>query len=194
MALGCSSLASARRRGASRPGVNILEAIGEAAVRQVAAAVEAWRKPGDLVLLSIHWGPNWGYEIGPEERAFAHRLIDEAKVDIVHGHSSHHPRAIEVYKDKPIFYGCGDLINDYEGIGGEEVYRPELVLGYVLDVDEQRGVLQALELMPFRISRFSLMTTTGEERTWLARRLDRECRRFGHRVVTNDDATLSLAW
>ena len=49
----------------------------------------------------------------PSHRDFAHRLIDLGAADIVHGHSSHHPLPIEVYRGKPIFYGCGDLINDF---------------------------------------------------------------------------------
>ena len=51
----------------------------------------------------------------PSQIRFAHRLID-AGVDVVHGHSSHHPRPIEVYRGKLILYGCGDTIDDYEGI------------------------------------------------------------------------------
>jgi len=34
------------------------------------------------------------------------------KVDIIHGHSSHHVKAIEVYKEKLILYGCGDFLSD----------------------------------------------------------------------------------
>ena len=58
---------------------------------------------------------------------FAHRLVD-AGVDVVHGHSSHHPRPLEVYAGRLILYGCGDFVNDYEGIGGHEEYRGELRL------------------------------------------------------------------
>lgn len=56
------------------------------------------RRPdgGDIVVLSIHWGGNWGYHITRTEREFAHRLIDSGMVDIVHGHSSHHAKAVEV--------------------------------------------------------------------------------------------------
>ena len=56
------------------------------------------RRPasGDLVVASIHWGGNWGYAIPARHRRFAHALIDAAGVDVVHGHSSHHPKAIEV--------------------------------------------------------------------------------------------------
>jgi hypothetical protein len=56
-------------------------------------------------------------------------------VDIVHGHSSHHPRPVEVYRDTLVLYGCGDLIDDYEGIGGYEDFRSELVLLYFPEVE-----------------------------------------------------------
>lgn len=46
-------------------------------------------------------------------------------MDLIHGYSSHHRKAIEVYKDKLILYGCGDLLNDYEGIGGYEEFRSQ---------------------------------------------------------------------
>jgi Bacterial capsule synthesis protein PGA_cap len=59
---------------------------------------------------------NWGYSVDSSQVRFAHWLID-AGIDPVYGHSSHHPRPVEVYRDKLILYGCGDLITDYEGIG-----------------------------------------------------------------------------
>jgi poly-gamma-glutamate capsule biosynthesis protein CapA/YwtB (metallophosphatase superfamily) len=60
-------------------------------------------------------------------RQFAHALIDEAGFDLVHGHSSHHPKAIEVHHGRIILYGCGDFITDYEGIKGYESFRDDLV-------------------------------------------------------------------
>lgn len=61
----------------------------------------------DIVVASIHWGRNWGYEVPPAQRRFARWLLDGG-VDIVHGHSSHHVRPIELYRDKLILYGCGN--------------------------------------------------------------------------------------
>ena len=78
------------------------------------------KQAGDLLLVSIHRGGNWGYEVPKAHKSFAHRLIDEARVDVVHGHWSHHVRPIEVHRGKLILYGCGDFINDYEGIGGRK--------------------------------------------------------------------------
>jgi poly-gamma-glutamate capsule biosynthesis protein CapA/YwtB (metallophosphatase superfamily) len=94
------------------PGVNLLPDLCEASALEVADRVMALRRPGDLIVVSIHWGSNWGYRIPDEQKTFARALIDQAGVSIVHGHSSHHPRAIEIYRDRLILYGCGDFLND----------------------------------------------------------------------------------
>jgi poly-gamma-glutamate synthesis protein (capsule biosynthesis protein) len=60
-------------------------------------------------------------------------------VSIVHGHSSHHPRTIEIYRDRLILNGCGDFLNDYEGIRGYERYRDYLVLMYFADLEPTSG-------------------------------------------------------
>jgi hypothetical protein len=44
---------------------------------------------GDIAVVSIHRGPNWGFEIAPQERRFAHALLERAGADLLHGHSSH---------------------------------------------------------------------------------------------------------
>ena len=63
-----------------------------------------------------------------EAREFAHRLIEAGGVDIIHGHSPHHVKAIEVYCGKLILYGCGDFLDDYEGISGQKYFRSDLGL------------------------------------------------------------------
>ncbi len=86
-----------------------LSAASVALIRRQLAEI---RRPGDIAVVSLHWGGNWGYAIPHEHRRFAHAIIDEADVSIVHGHSSHHAKAIEVYRDRLILYGCGDFLND----------------------------------------------------------------------------------
>jgi len=107
----------------TRSGVHRLPDLSDATAKRIAALIRNHRKPTDRVLFSIHWGGNWGYTIAPAKRTFAHALID-AGVDIVHGHSSHHPRAIELYKDRPILYGCGDFINDWLFERLQREYKP----------------------------------------------------------------------
>jgi poly-gamma-glutamate capsule biosynthesis protein CapA/YwtB (metallophosphatase superfamily) len=131
-------------------GVNILAEISEEAAERVAAEIARHATPSDLTIVLIHWGPNWGYEIAEEQRRFAHGLIERAGVAILHGHSSHHPKGIEVHRNRLILYGCGDFLNDYEGIKGYEPYRDDLVLMYFPEIDPA-GNLNALDRVPLQI-------------------------------------------
>jgi poly-gamma-glutamate synthesis protein (capsule biosynthesis protein) len=177
-----------------RAGVNFLADFGEEAVASLARNVSEFRQPGDVVLASVHWGSNWGYDVPIEHRSFAHDLIDGAQADIVHGHSSHHALAIEVYAGRPILYGCGDFINDYEGIRGYEEFRPDLAVAYFLDIDDRDNRLLGLELVPFRLQKFQLVRAFARDAMWLEETLDRECRRFGHEIRLTEDGTLALSW
>jgi poly-gamma-glutamate capsule biosynthesis protein CapA/YwtB (metallophosphatase superfamily) len=94
-----------------RSGVSFLPDLSDATVDGIAVHVRSTRRRGDIVIISLHWGSNWGYGVKAQQQHFAHALVDEGAADIVHGHSSHHPRPIEVYKDRLILYGAGDLIN-----------------------------------------------------------------------------------
>jgi hypothetical protein len=74
--------------------------------------VSAASRQVDCLLVSCHWGPNWGYRPPPEHVTFGRALVD-AGADIVAGHSPHIFRGIELYRGKPILYGTGDFIDDY---------------------------------------------------------------------------------
>jgi poly-gamma-glutamate synthesis protein (capsule biosynthesis protein) len=156
--------------------------------------VQHHKRHGDLVVFSLHWGGNWGYGVPPEQRAFAHALVDEAGVDLVHGHSSHHVKAIEVHHDRLILYGCGDFLNDYEGIGGHEEYRAELGLMYFPVLEPSSGRLLELAMTPTRIQRFRVVLAAGDDRHWLVERLRRECRAHGSDVAMGADGRFSLRW
>jgi poly-gamma-glutamate synthesis protein (capsule biosynthesis protein) len=177
-----------------RPGINVLSELSNEAARQVAAAVKGRARRGDVIILSVHWGGNWGYTIPKEQIEFAHRLIDQAGVDIVHGHSSHHVKGMEVYKGRLILYGCGDFLNDYEGIGGHESYRPELVLLYLATVDVATGALLGLRLAPMQVRHLRLNRAGPAESAWLRDRLMRESQRHGVEVRLQDDGMLTAHW
>lgn len=180
--------------GEDTPGLNLLSDLSDESVGRIAAQTASLKRPGDLVLASIHWGSNWGYSIPTSHRRFARGLIDRAGVDLIHGHSSHHPRGIEVYRDRPILYGCGDFVTDYEGIGGHQQYRGDLVLGYWLSLDPVSGSLRRLEMTPFQSRRFRLETPSSEDVTWMTTTLDRESRTLGSGVERREDGALELRW
>ncbi|MGH8354669.1 MAG: CapA family protein, partial [Pseudomonas sp.] len=138
-------------------------------------------------------GGNWGFAIDPEQVRFAHGLIDEAGVDLLHGHSSHHIKAIEVYRQRLILYGCGDLLDDYEGIEGYAAYRGELGLLYFAELDAD-GRLLALDLQPTQQQRMSVQHAEGADRQWLLQTLTRECARFGCTLRPTTEHGFALQW
>jgi poly-gamma-glutamate synthesis protein (capsule biosynthesis protein) len=178
----------------NRPGVNLLKDLSEKTIRRIKHRIHKLKREGDIVVVSIHWGANWGYEIPGEQIDFAHKLIDEAGVDIIHGHSSHHVKAIEVYKEKPIIYGCGDFLNDYEGIGGYEEFRADLGLMYFLSMDPSTGKLVNLEMTPTQIKRFKVNRASRADALWLKDTLNRKGGKFGTRVESRRHNTLNLKW
>jgi poly-gamma-glutamate capsule biosynthesis protein CapA/YwtB (metallophosphatase superfamily) len=176
----------------TRPGVNLLSDSSPQSVSHALERIARWRRPGDRVVASIHWGGNWGYDVPRDQRELAHRLIDGG-IDVVHGHSSHHPKGIEVHGGRLVLHGCGDLLNDYEGIAGREEFRGELVLAYLAALDPS-GKLERLDLLPYRIRRFRLQRAAKEDTTWLRDTLDREGKALGTAVELAADGSLVVHW
>ena len=177
-----------------RPGVNLIRDFSDNTILHIRKKVQEMKHEGDIVVLSMHWGGNWGYHVPQEEIEFAHQLIDEAGFDIIHGHSSHHVKGIEVYRDRLILYGCGDFLNDYEGIGGYEYYRADLGLMYFAGIDPLTGKLVQLEMTPTQIKYFKVNRASREDALWLADILNREGSKFGTRVESGEDNVLTLFW
>lgn len=176
-----------------KAGVNLVADLSEDTVRRIAERISGLKQQGDCVVASIHWGGNWGYSVSSAQREFAHRLIDLAQVDVVHGHSSHHPKGVEVYRGKPILYGCGDFLNDYEGISGYEEFRGDLALMYFVTLDLATGKLISLVMTPLHIKRFRLNTARPDDVQWLQRVMDRESRPLGAGVELVNDRRLALS-
>jgi poly-gamma-glutamate synthesis protein (capsule biosynthesis protein) len=173
------------------PGVNLLPDLSDETAAHVAARVARHKLPGDVAVLSIHWGDNWGYDVPRQHINFAHRLV-EGGIDIVHGHSSHHVRPVEIYRDRLILYGCGDFIDDYEGITGYERYRDDLVLMFFPSVSQQTGRLLMLEMTPLQIRHMRLNRASQADAKWICDTVNTISRDFGiHMSVTGRGA---LRW
>lgn len=160
-----------------KPGINVIEKLNRKNRDRIVSDIELYRQNGDIIVLSLHWGGNWGYEVSKQERRFARALVDSNAVDMLFGHSSHHPRGIEIYNEHPIFYGCGDLINDYEGISGRKKYRGQLRLMYFPRLNAD-GTLSSLTLQPVTMKRFQLIRSTEEDTQWLMETVKRESRKL----------------
>ncbi|TXT45095.1 MAG: capsule synthesis protein CapA [Methylocystaceae bacterium] len=178
----------------SSPGVNLLPDLSAESVAFACDLARSAARSEDILVMSIHWGSNWGYGVSNAQRQFARRLIDDAGASIVHGHSSHHAKGFEVHRNRLALYGCGDFLNDYEGISGYERYRGDLSLMYFVDL-ATNGDLVQLRLVPLHMRRFRLERASTADAEWLAQTLDRESAPFGVRVRRQpDDGALSASW
>lgn len=177
-----------------RSGLNLIRAPNKKHIAGIAKQILSLKQKGDIVVFSIHWGSNWGYHIPERQKEFARLLIDEAGVDLVHGHSSHHPIGIEVYQDKLILYGAGDFINDYEGISGYENYRDDLSLMYFPVIDPEDGKLLDMRLYPMQIKNIKLNRASEADAKWLMERLNKEGMKLGTKFILEQDKSISMAW
>lgn len=177
--------------GPDRPGIATIADLSAHSADELSDRVLEDKRQGAVAIVSLHWGSNWGYHVEPGQIRFAHRLIDRG-VDIVFGHSSHHPRPIEVYRGRLILYGCGDVINDYEGIPGHEAYRADLRLLYVASLADS-GRLRALRMAPMRARAMRLERAASADAEWLRGVLERASRRFGTITIDRDtDGVLTV--
>ena len=176
---------------ADRPGVAWLPVPDERAAAAVAERIARERAPGDRVIVSVHMGSNWGWSVPAEQVRFAHALI-EAGADIVHGHSSHHVRPIELHRGKLVLHGCGDFLNDYEGISGYERYRGDLALLWVARIDPGDGRLIELVATPMQIRQLRPRYASDVDRLWLFDTLARISGAAGARLHLGGDGRIRL--
>ncbi|XP_013400753.1 uncharacterized protein LOC106166649 [Lingula anatina] len=162
--------------------------------------VKKVKKPGDLVILSFHWGRNWDWTVPEYQQKFARAAIDVAGVDIIYGHSSHHVKGIEVYHGKLITYGLGDLINDFEGSINRylarlsETYHYEWNLMYFADFNQENGNVLNLKMVPTSIEKFQVRRADKDATDWLHKQMDKLCKKLGAGVErVGDELQLLIA-
>lgn len=178
----------------TKPGVNLLPDLSLSTAQNISRKIATFKQPDDLIIASIHWGGNWGYEIKEQQKIFAHKLIDLGNIAVIHGHSSHHVKGLEVYKNKLIIYGCGDFLNDYEGIKGHRAYRDDLGFMYFVTCNPANGYLISLKMIPTQIKKFQITHPNKKDSNWLKFVLNREGEQFGTGVGWDDNGTLDLIW
>jgi poly-gamma-glutamate capsule biosynthesis protein CapA/YwtB (metallophosphatase superfamily) len=119
-------------------------------------------------------------------------VIDRANVAAIFGHSSHHAKGFEIYRQRLILYGCGDFLNDYDGIRGFEEFRGDLALMYFADFDRANGGLVKLTITPLQIKGLRLVRPSRSDVEWVCKTLDRECGPCGVRAAIDADGRISI--
>ena len=141
------------------------------------ASIADARALADLVIFSVHWGPNMRAHPAPEFREFARRVI-EAGADLFWGQSAHVVQGIELYHGRPILYDTGDFVDDY---AVDRRLRNDLSALFLLDVVGSR--IERIQLVPLHIGHMQVNLATEEDRRWLGNRLARLCEEMGTDVT-----------
>jgi poly-gamma-glutamate synthesis protein (capsule biosynthesis protein) len=175
-------------------GVARLPDLSESTARDIAADAARHRRGDGIVVMSIHWGANWGESVPAEHRRFARRLIDLGAADIVHGHSSHHPLPIEVYRGKLILYGCGDLINDYASLPSPGSLRSDVACLYFATLDRARGLLRRLQIVPMQLFRMRLVHADRAARGWVHALINQGGLDLGTELMPDGSGGWQLQW
>lgn len=178
----------------NRPGVKLLHGLDLEYAHSVGKWINMFRKEDDIVILSIHWGANWVFKIPSSHIQFAHALVDNGYVDIVHGHSSHHILGMEVYKEKPVLYGCGDFINDYEGIDAQQIFREDISMMFFITLNTTSRELINVTLVPLIKYQFSLKNPSIDDIKHMESDLNQMEKQFKSRVKRNQKDAFSLQW
>jgi poly-gamma-glutamate synthesis protein (capsule biosynthesis protein) len=167
---------------ADSPGTNVLEVDrGTRTMDRVRAAIGAAREQGaDLVVFSIHWGPNMRPAPTPAFVEFAHAVMDSG-ADIFHGHSAHVFQGVEIYKGKVILFDTGDLIDDYSV---DPRLRNDQQLLFVVTVTD-RGI-RRVDLIPLHIDRMQVNLAQGETFETIKKRVRRLSKPFGTAIRADD--------
>ncbi len=137
------------------------------------ATVRETRKRADLVVVSAHWGPNWGYEPLAAHVRFAHALIDGG-ADIIFGHSGHVFQGVELYNRRPIMYCTGNFVDDY---AVDEVERNDESFVFMLEMN--RGRMSRMTLRPTLIADCQARMAQGERARSIALKMARLCEQLG---------------
>lgn len=139
----------------------------------------------DLLIISAHWGGNWGVDAPLEHQELAHALID-AGADIIYGHSPHVFRGIELYKDKPILYSCGDFIDDY---AVDELERNDE--SFIFVIESRVNEIKQIRLYPTIISNFQANLAQGERALAIADKMHELCHMLDTHPSWNEKAGYS---
>ncbi len=151
--------------------------------RHLLALIRQLKAQGiDWIIVSAHWGPNWGVVPPPSHPPFARALI-EAGADVVFGHSGHAVRGIEVYHGRPILYCVGDFIDDYAVDPKERNDQ-----SYLVSLELAGHALKSLRLYPSVIREMQARLASGGEAEKIAARVQERCARLGTATIWRKEA------
>lgn len=126
----------------------------------------------DIIIISVHWGSNWGYRPEDNQIEFAHALID-AGADVIFGHSPHVFRGVEIYGKKPILYSAGNFIDDY---AVDEIERNDQ--SFIFEIEMKKNIFERAVLYPTVIRDFQVRLAEQFEAEQINKKMEKLCAEF----------------
>ncbi len=128
----------------------------------------------DVLVATLHWGPNMVTEPPGSFEAFGRWLADRG-VDLVHGHSAHILQGIEIHDGTPIIYDTGDFVDDY-AVDRDRRNDRSFLIECRADAD---GTLRELQLLPVEIYDYSVNRADRRVAEWCRDRIRELCEPYG---------------
>ena len=100
------------------------------------------KRQADIVIVSYHWGISHHTELLDYQIEVAHEAID-AGADVIMGHGNHELGALEVWKEKPVFYGLANFVFDWYKMRDRKD-------GLLVKVDVRARDLDRVSFVPLR--------------------------------------------
>jgi poly-gamma-glutamate synthesis protein (capsule biosynthesis protein) len=157
----------------SHPGTNYVRTGDLSRLRE---DISNLREKADIVIVSLHWGPNMVEEPSDHQVKFAHDIADIG-ADIIFGHSAHIFQGIEIYKGKIILYDTGDFIDDYvidPGLRNDRSFLFEIAV-----TDKK---ISGLNLIPVVIDNMQVNVADEHDRKWSLARMQKLSSRFNTEI------------
>jgi poly-gamma-glutamate synthesis protein (capsule biosynthesis protein) len=159
--------------GPDAPGVARAEMDGSDWDRVEAALDRARDGDPDLLVASLHSGPNMVERPARKHREFARRLVD-AGVDLVHGHSAHVFQGIGLREGVPVVHDCGDFVDDYVV---DDDLRNDLSFLFEATIEGSR--IAELRLRPVAIYDRAVHLADDRSAAWCRERMRERSEPFG---------------
>ena len=168
-----------------KAGINYIR-IGQ--LDQVEHDIKSIRNQVDILIISIHWGPNKVERPETNLVDFAHKIID-CGADLIHGHSAHIFQGIEIYNGKPIIYGAGDFIDDYMVYPDQHNDHSFLFKAIIT-----KDGIQKIELIPVYISEMQVNLAKDELAHKILNHMKKLSAEFGTKLeIKNNLGTIRIA-
>jgi poly-gamma-glutamate synthesis protein (capsule biosynthesis protein) len=155
----------------NQSGTNYLEIENNpaAAARVQQAAGEARRIGAQLVVLSLHWGPNMRPRPTPRFRDFAREALASG-IDLIHGHSAHVFQGVERFSRGVVLYDTGNFLDDFPV---DPDFRNDWSFVFLVEADVTG--LRRLRLIPVRLGYGQVDLATGSEFEAIVQRMRSRC-------------------